>query len=217
MRKRRQPAKELTRSQVIHAVCVTGTLGLLAFAIGVWSLLTVIDQRTRDSNQTIHALADALTQNRAKLVAVGEQPVGRPPEQIVGKQGPPGQDGIPGPEGPPGRDGRDGRDATPAQVAAAVAAYMKAHPVAPGPTGPAGRDGRDGTDGQSPACLTEPDQCRGPTGETGKAGADGAPGADGHPPAAWRWTDLATGTLYACSRDPDSPDSAPAYSCTVLH
>lgn len=39
--------------------------------------------------------------------------------------------------------------------------------------------GRDGADGQSPPCLSEPDQCHGPQGETGETGAKGDPGTPG--------------------------------------
>lgn len=211
-RRFRKPAKPMTREQVIHAVIVTGSLAALAFAVGVWALVAVV----LDQNGKIDALYVSATANRAKLVAVGEQPVGPPPEQIIGQPGPPGQPGAPGADGAAGaagRDGRDGKDASPAQVAAAVAAYMAAHPPKPGPSGVAGRDGRDGL---SPACLAEADECRGPAGPAGADGAAGSNGADGRPPAAWRWTDPATGTAYDCSRDPATPDSAPVYACAAV-
>jgi len=106
---------------------------------------------------------------------------------------------IPGPEGRPGRDGRDGVD------------------------------GRDGKDGVTPACVTEPSQCRGESGAPGtpgqngqpgkdgadgKDGRDGTNGVDGQPPASWTWTDNA-GRTQTCTRNPDSPDSAPTYTCTA--
>lgn len=209
----RSPGKPLSRRQVLRAVLVTGSLAFLAFAVGVWTLVNVaVDghRTVQDSNRKITALYESAAANRAKLVAVGEQPVGPPPDQILGKAGPPG---ATGPQGPAGRDGRDGRDATPAQVAAAVASYIAAHPPKPGPAGPAGRAGRDGTDGQSPACLAEPDECRGPA---GPAGADGAAGPAGQPPSAWMWTDPQTKTTFECRRDASSPDSAPAYVCSAV-
>jgi hypothetical protein len=171
----------------------------------------------QDKGAQAVTLAGLTTQNRDEVTRLGGTPIGPDPGKILrGDPGPAGQDGATGATGSSGSagpPGRDGRDATPAQVAAAVAAYMKAHPTKSGPVGPAGQDGRDGVDGQSPACLAEPDQCRGATGETGKAGADGA---DGHPPAAWHWTDPVTKTSFDCRRDASSPDSAPAYACTVV-
>lgn len=108
-------------------------------------------------------------------------------------------------------------------------------PGLPGPEGRPGRDGRDGadgTDGVTPACVSEPAQCRGANGDAGASGADGVdgqPGKDGadgkdgrdgidgisgQPPASWTWTDAA-GREQTCTRNPDSPDTAPTYSCTA--
>lgn len=98
-----------------------------------------------------------------------------------------------------------------------------------GPTGPAGRDGtdgRDGRDGTSPPCLSEPPQCRGANGDPGTDGQDGQNGADGadgrdgqdgvdgKPPAGWTWID-GDGREQSCTRNPDSPDNAPTYTCTA--
>jgi hypothetical protein len=217
-RRRREAARALNRRQVIRACAIIGAVSLLAIGVGLWSLLGLL----ADSNRKIDALYSSANANYSKLVAVGQQPVGPPPQQIVGKQGPPGQvgatgaAGASGPQGPPGRDGRDGRNATPAEVAAAVAAYLHVHPVRNGTDGRDGRDGQPGADGITPACVVEVEECRGRTGPAGPAGADGAAGADGNPPAAWTWTDPVTKASFECRRDTSSPDSAPAYSCTVV-
>lgn len=105
-------------------------------------------------------------------------------------------------------------------------------PGVPGPTGPpgpAGRDGangRDGRDGITPACVSEPPQCRGvdgdsgTAGQAGKDGQDGAPGKDGRdgvngqPPASWTWVD-GEGRTQSCARDTSSPDTEPKYTCTA--
>lgn len=111
--------------------------------------------------------------------------------------------------------------------------HLGGTPVVPapgerGPVGPAGRDGRDGDDGTTPACLSEPPQCRGANGAdaTGAPGADGQPGkdgtdgkdgrdgVDGKPPAGWTWTD-SNGREQRCTRDPASPDTDPTYACTA--
>lgn len=48
-----------------------------------------------------------------------------------------------------------------------------------GVNGRDGRDGEDGRDGVTPACMAEPDRCRGPVGAAGTAGADGKDGTNG--------------------------------------
>lgn len=53
-----------------------------------------------------------------------------------------------------------------------------------------------------------------PPGPPGPQGPQGQPGADGKPPAGWTWTDV-LGRRYTCARDPNSPDSAPTYTCTA--
>lgn len=90
-----------------------------------------------------------------------------------------------------------------------------------GPQGEAGPPGRDGGTGATgPAGPTGPTGPPGPQGEPGPAGADGQAGADGadgaagQPPASWTWTDSA-GRTQSCTRDPESPDSAPTYTCTA--
>jgi hypothetical protein len=61
------------------------------------------------------------------------------------------------------------------QIADAVAAYLQANPP------PAGEDGQDG---ESPPCLSEPNQCRGEQGERGPRGEQGPKGEPGRPPTA---------------------------------
>jgi hypothetical protein len=42
----------------------------------------------------------------------------------------------------------------------------------------------------------------------------GKDGTDGQPPAGWTWTDEA-GRTQSCTRDADSPDTAPIYTCSA--
>lgn len=109
---------------------------------------------------------------------------------------------------------------------------------APGEQGSQGVPGRDGRDGTTPACLSEPPQCRGSSGEPGppgtngvdgqpgqpgqngtngldgQQGKDGRDGVDGQPPASWTWID-GEGRTQSCTRDAGSPDAAPTYTCTA--
>lgn len=85
------------------------------------------------------------------------------PAGADGARGAPGADSqVPGPPGGPGKAGEPGADSK-----------------VPGPPGKDGADGEDGADGVSPACLSEPGQCRGKDGAPGEPGKDGAPGRDG--------------------------------------
>lgn len=88
--------------------------------------------------------------------------------------------------------GQPGAGPTQAQVDAALVAAMAADPERY-----RGRPGVDGSDGESPACLSEPAQCR---------------GTDGSPPVSitQRYAD---GSSTVCTRDESSPASAPTYTC----
>lgn len=204
---RREPAKPLGRKQVIRAVSVTGAITLLAFTVGVWNLVG----QQLEANRKIDALYASAAGNYDKLVAVGQQPVGPPPAQIAGKQGPPGQNGTNGQNGANGANGAAGA----------------AGPIGPaGPTGPAGPSGRAGPSGSpgppgpSGPAGADAGQIQGPTGPagaTGSVGPVGPAGADGHdgkPPTAWQWIGP-DGIRYVCTRDPASEDTAPAYSCAI--
>lgn len=108
-----------------------------------------------------------------------------------GKPGAPGQPGVPG-ASQPGAPGQPGTSGTPGAI---------------------GQAGINGVDGVSPACLAEPDLCRGvngidgingvngASGLPGKAGEPGAPGAPGR--------DGMNGTdgrgIVATEQDPDDP------------
>lgn len=125
--------------------------------------------------------------------------------------------------GADGDDGADGRGITSTategcfvRVTYSDSASQRLGPFC-GPQGPPGQDGADGADGQTPPCMSEPSQCRGPVGPAGppgEDGQDGVDGADGQPPAGWTWTDAA-GREQSCTRDADSPDEAPTYTCTA--
>jgi hypothetical protein len=115
------------------------------------------------------------------------------PQVIVGDRGEPGPQGPPGAQGPTGNMG----------------------PVGPmGPPGVAGSPGSPGVDGaageQGPQGEPGPG---GPQGEPGPAGPAGADGVDGEPPASWTWTDQ-LGMQHECTRDTESPDDAPTYTCS---
>lgn len=81
----------------------------------------------------------------------------------------------------------------------------------PGEPGATGAKGDKGDPGESPPCLAEPTQCRGPAGAKGDKGDKGDPA----PPAEeYRWTNQ-DGKPQSCHRDKGSPDGAPTYTCTA--
>lgn len=132
-----------------------------------------------------------------------------------GASGAPGRDGLNGSPGPSGASGRPGTDATGRPGADATG-----RPGAPGvnatgapgvnATGAPGAPGKDGVDGKDGA--PGKDGTNGVDG-TGAPGTSGTSGVDGNPPEAWTWTDPATGVVYTCTRDVDSPATAPTYTC----
>lgn len=74
------------------------------------------------------------------------------------------------------------------------------------------RDGRDGDkgdpglNGESPPCLSEPNQCRGEDSTV--------PGPPGPPPNSWTWPDpVVPAVTHTCTRS-GGPDDAADYSCT---
>ena len=160
-----------------------------------------LSARVGTSERQTEALSVALTQQREQAQGAGLEPVSPPAEEIRkdptivhGPRGEPGERGWPGPPGPTGPPGLTGR---------------------PGPTGPPGPEGEDGASNVGPSGPP------GPAGADGQDGTDGAPGpagppgpagVDGEPPASWTWSDL-VGTTYTCRRVPDSPDTAPTYTC----
>jgi hypothetical protein len=145
-----------------------------------------------DRIDSLELQADANAQSAQVLARQVEQLGGTPAVQPPQ----PGQRGEPGAEGLPGRDGKDGEDGvTPACVSEPAQCR--------GATGDAGASGADGVDGQS-----------GKDGADGKDGRDGVDGTSGQPPASWTWTDAA-GREQTCTRNPESPDTAPTYSCTA--
>lgn len=146
------------------------TLGVLLVAVVVWLAVEQIGTRV-DANSKAEQ-ATSLAQQIAEACARGGQvaaELGAACDQAArvqqtipgpqGTQGERGEKGSPGPSGPPGPAG--------------PAVTGPPGPVVVGPDGSDGKDGRDGRDGRdgvTPACLSEPGQCR---------GADGAPGARG--------------------------------------
>lgn len=108
-------------------------------------------------------------------------------------RGKPGQAGVPG---QPGIRGEPGSDPTDEQIRSAVLNYCLQQPggSCEGAPGQNGTDGTDGTDGTN--------------------GTDGTDGRDGQPPAGWTWTDPGPPErTYTCTRNPDSPDDHPTYTC----
>lgn len=91
-----------------------------------------------------------------------------------------GEDGKPGADGEAGESGRGIESTTVVDGCFVQVTFTDDTSGRWGPfCGPAGQpgedgtDGQDGEDGQTPPCMSEPNQCRG---EDGKDGADGAPG-----------------------------------------
>jgi hypothetical protein len=111
--------------------------------------------------------------------------------------------GEPGKDAPPGRGitatAQDGCFIT---VTYTDAAVQRLGPFC-GVPGPQGEQGERGEPGQSPPCLSEPTQCRGPIGPAGE---------DGNPAATQTFT-LPDGRVFVCDRDSGSPDTAPTYTC----
>jgi hypothetical protein len=128
--------------------------------------------------------------------------------------------------------------ATPAMVAVQVAAYLTAHPPQPGPAptaeqiataasdyigahaadfqGATGQNGTDGQDGQPGQNATDAQVTAAVTAYCDAHGqCQGATGVQGPPPAAWTWTDPGSGQAMTCTRNTDSPDSAPTYACAA--
>lgn len=100
--------------------------------------------------------------------------------------------------GAPGAQGVTGRGVT--AVAASQGRLIVTYSdgttadAGPLPPGPPGSDGARGADSTVP-------------------GPPGPAGADGQPPAGWTYTD-SLGVERSCTRDVDSPDSAPTYACS---
>lgn len=155
--------------------------------------------RVDELRQQAATNADAAEALAEQVRSLGQEPVvdvselrgprGRPGEPgergPAGPRGRPGEGerGPPGPSGPPGPPGPEGE---PGQ------------PGGPGPTGPPGEPGEAGPQGEP-----------GPAGPTGETGPQGEPG---EPPASFTFED-ALGRDQVCTRDPESPDSAPTYTC----
>lgn len=87
-----------------------------------------------------------------------------------------------------------------ADIDAAVQRFLSQNPPPAGPKGDKGDKGDQGEPGEDGADSTEP----------GPRGPEGPPGP---PPAGWTFTD-AFGATHTCTRDGDSPDTAPTYTCT---
>jgi hypothetical protein len=111
----------------------------------------------------------------------------------IGPQGVSGIQGLQGVPGVPGTDGVDGKDG------------------AMGPAGPAGADGAQGEPGPQGEPGAQGPQ--GEKGETGAVGPQGPAGQNGEPPAGWIVLGPNGVPVEECLRDPDSPDTAPTYTC----
>lgn len=145
--------------------------------------------------------------------------------------------GDQGPQGPAGQNATDaqvrravaeylarnpppaGRAPNATEIAAAVISYMRANPPAAGPRGPGPSTEQVESAVREYLAANPPAQGQkgdkgdtGDKGDKGEQGDQGPAGADGKPPASWTWTD-ALGLEHTCTRDKDSPDSAPTYTC----
>lgn len=194
-------------------------LALGAVGIAVWALLTVQNAETVDDLATekrdkakVEGQADANADKTLALCGQGDKVAkalfdaglcggAERLKEIVGPTGPAGEPGVQGPQGPPGPKGDRGEPG-------------RTPPCLAEPAGCQGQDGADGANGAPGEPGTAGPQ--GEPGASGPAGQDGTDGADGQPPAGWTWTDPSPGgKTYTCTRDVDSPDSAPTYTCTA--
>ena len=178
------------------------------------------------------ALSKALAAQRQQVQDLGQKPVAPPPATILkdpsATMGPPGTPGANGATGPAGRgvaslvciSGKWRVQYTDGTVDASAGACTG--PPGPiGATGTTGVGGSNGTNGADGAAgqpgAAGPSGAPGPPGADGKNGSDGKDGADGavgQPPASWTWTSP-LGLTYTCTRNSDSPDSAPTYACAA--
>jgi hypothetical protein len=111
---------------------------------------------------------------------------------------------------------------TAAQISSAASTYIAAHAAEfLGATGQNGKDGSNGSNGTNGQNATDEQVaaavstfCSAHNSCTGPAGVNGQPGTDGKPPEGWSWTDPITQVHYTCTRNAESPDSAPTYACS---
>lgn len=159
---------------------VAGIAILAVGTVGGFTLAGQAQQAADDVAVPVAALCQRGGLTAAQLADIGacraadETSVGPFVSEVAGPagtRGPAGQPGAPGAPGdavpgPPGGPGTPGTPGTPG---------------APGPsvTGPQGPAGGQGDPGAAPACLSEPEQCRGPAGEPGAPGQQGDPGPPG--------------------------------------
>lgn len=152
-----------------------------------------------DNAAAADALADQVRSlGQTPVIDTGQLRVG--PQGQRGPEGSPGRPGIgrPGPVGPAGPPGPQ-------------------PPCVDRPSGCVGPGGPEGPEGAPAEPIPGPrgdpgESVQGPPGPAGPPGPEGAPGQPGSPPTSFRFTD-ALGREQQCTRDPESPDSAPTYSC----
>lgn len=193
-------------------------LGLLAIAAAILLSRQVGETTTRLGNAET-----ALSDTAAQASSLAEQikiecatgrlggPVCQQAADVAAQPVPvPGPAGEPGPTGAPGAPGARGE---------------RGFPGVPGTPGPPGA---------SPACLSEPTQCRGADGrdgvdgkdgvgkdgvdgQDGRNGADGRNGVDGRDgsPAHTMTKHYKDGSTETCARIEGSPDTAPDYDCKI--
>lgn len=133
----------------------------------------------RQGGETAARLTDSGACGAAGDVATGTGPYGSRVEPVPGPAGEPGTPGAtgpggatgapgtpggPGPGGVPGVPGPGGAPGAPGAPGTPGAPGAPGTPGGAGPSGAPGAPGEPGADGQSPACLSEPGQCRGPEG-----------------------------------------------------
>ena len=98
-----------------------------------------------------------------------------------------------------------------AELSAAVADYLQRNPPPPGPAGETGAKGDKGDKGDPPSQADI--EAAVDAWFAAHPEAVGQDGADGKPPAGWTQPGPLPGQTLTCTRDGDSPDSAPTYTC----
>lgn len=153
--------------------------------------------------------ADAAEALAEQVRSLGQQPVVDTGQLRVGPRGEAGRPGSAGPRGQPGV-GERGPPGPPGPAGPPPPCAQQPG----GCVGPPGADGGEGEPGQVvPGPRGEPgESVQGPPGEAGPAGPQGQRGEPGSPPTSFTFHD-ALGREQECTRDPESPDDAPTYTC----
>ncbi len=184
---------------LLRVVVAVVLVGLLALVAAFFVQRFMARERDAAQDRTIVSLADQSDANAAAAQELAAQvrELGGIPRVSAPA---PGERGDTGPRGDTGSTGQPGQPGVPGP------------PGTPGTDGATGAPGGPGTDGQPGE--PGPAGSQGDPGPAGSQGERGAPGANGEPPAGWTWLD-GDGRTQSCTREPESPDTAPTYRCTT--